>query len=183
MRTRTIGIAGMLAGLVAVASLTAAPSAQAVDTDATFQITSSGSLGITLPASTVDLGSVTAGSVSFTPSLGTVTVTDSRAAIVAAWTATATGTHFDLQDVGADPANVANHRVANTAITYTAVPSVGSGIGVATPTVGTLASGLATVVFAGSGSNTVSWNPTLGFTLLATQSAGTYAGTITHSVS
>ncbi len=164
------------------AALLVAPSASAVDTDATFTITAAGSLSITPPASTVDLGSVSSGTTSFTPSLGTVTVTDGRAAPVATWTATATGTHFDLQGAGADPANVTTHRVANTAITYTAVPSVTSGVGVATPTAGTLAVG-ATVAFAGNGSNSVTWNPTLTMTLLPGQAAGTYAGTITHSVS
>lgn len=178
MRARTIiGALGLAAGATTVF---AAP-AQAVDTDATFAITSSGSLSISAPASTVDLGSVASGSLSYAPSLGTVTVTDTRAEVVAAWTATATGTHFDLDDVAADPANNVNHRVANTAVTYTAVPSVDVGVGTATPTAGTLAAG-STVVFAGTGSNTVSWDPTLTFTLLATQSAGSYDGTITHSV-
>lgn len=179
MKIRSLTAA--VAAAACAATLATGP-AQAEDTIATFAVTSSGTLGISVPASTVDLGSVSSGTTSFTPSLGTVTVTDTRAAVSAAWTATATGTHFDLQGAGADPVNVANHRVANTAITYTAVPSVDVGTGTATPTAGTLAAG-STVVFAGTGSNTVSWNPALGFTLLATQSAGTYQGTVTHSVS
>lgn len=178
MRARTI--IGALALTTGASAAFAAP-AQAVNTDATFAITSSGSLSISAPASTVNLGSIASGTTTFAPSLGTVTVTDTRAEVVAAWTATATGTHFDNDDVSADPANEVNHRIANTAITYSAVPSVDTGTGVATPTAGTLAAG-ATVVFAGAGSNTVSWNPTLTFTVLATQSAGSYDGTITHSV-
>ena len=81
-----------------------------------------------------------------------------------------------------DPANDANRRVANTAVTYTAVPSVSVGTGVATPSVGTLALG-ATVAYVGTGSNTVTWNPTLTMVLSPTQVAGTYKGTVTHSVS
>ncbi len=41
----------------------------------------------------------------------------------------------------------------------------------------------AAVAFVGSGSNTVSWDPTIGFVLLVSQAAGLYQGTITHSVS
>lgn len=159
-----------------------APSADAADTDATFTVTSTGSLGITVPASTVNLGSVTAGSTTFAPSLGTVTVTDTRAALEAIWTATATGTHFDLQTAGADPTDP-NQRVPNTAVTYSAVPTVVSGGGTATPTASTLDGLLSKVAYVGVGSNEVTWNPKLTMVLLPTQVAGTYKGTITHSVS
>lgn len=173
------------AAALAIAAGIATP-ANADDTVATFAITSSGTLALSVPAGTapspLNLGSIAAGNVLFSPSLGTVTVTDTRANIIADWTLTATGTHFDNQGGAATPATDVNHRVANTAVTYTAVPTVSVGTGVATPTVGTLAAG-ATVVYVGSGSNTVTWNPTLAFTLLATQSAGTYKGTVTHSVS
>lgn len=177
----------MIAAAASVLAIVAVPGpARAGDTVGTFTITSAGSLSISQPVGTalspLDLGSVAAGNVLFSPSLGAVTVTDTRANVIATWTATATGTHFDNQDPAATPATDVNHRVANTAITYTAVPSVTVGVGVATPTAGTLAAG-ATVAFAGSGSNTVTWNPTLAFTLLVSQAAGTYEGTITHSVS
>lgn len=169
-----------------LALVTVAAPAAAEDTVATFAITSSGSLGVSVPTGTTgspkDLGSTSAGSLTFAPQLGAVTVTDTRAALVANWTATASGTHFDLQTTGADPTNDANQRVANTAITYTAVPSVSVGTGVATPSVGTLAVG-ATVAYVGTGSNTVTWNPTLTMVLSPTQVAGTYKGTVTHSVS
>ena len=177
---RRTSITLLVAALLAVGGLVGR--AEAADTPATFSITSAGTLSISAPVASVNLGSVAAGTTTFSPSLGTVTVTDSRASVIAAWTATATGTHFDNQSVGATPATDVNHRVSNLGITYTAVPSVSSGVGVATPTAGTLAVG-GLVVFAGSGSNVVTWNPTLTFTLLPTQSAGTYAGTITHSVS
>lgn len=170
---------------IALFITTAAQPASAEDTVAEFAVTASGSLTISVPAgdatTPADLGSIASGNLSYSPSLGTVTVTDDRAALVADWTMTATGTHFDLQTVGADPAGDVNQRVANTAITYTATPSVDVGTGVATPTAGTLAAG-ATVAYVGTGSNEVSWNPTIAFVLLATQVAGTYEGTITHSV-
>jgi len=36
--------------------------------------------------------------------------------------------------------------------------------------------------WSGVGSNTVTWNPTLTLSLLPSQVAGTYSGTISHSV-
>lgn len=186
MKHRRI-ITTLAALTVAVGLTTSAHGQTSETTTATFTITSSsGSLGINAPdgtsASPLSLGSVTAGATTFTPTLGTVTVTDTRAAIVADWTATATGTHFDLQGTTATPSTDANQRVANTAILYTATPTVSSGTGTLTPPSGTLGVGALTV-YAGSGSNTVTWNPTLTMTLLSTQVAGTYKGTITHSVS
>lgn len=182
---RKLTAAAAAAASLALAATAAAP-AQADDTVATFVLTSPGTLGISVPAGTegspADLGSTAAGSLSFAPSLGAVTVTDDRAALVANWTATATGTDFDLQTAGATPATDVNQRVAKAAITYAAVPSVTTGTGVATPTAGTLATG-ATVAYVGSGSNEVTWNPTLTMVLLPTQVAGTYKGTVTHSVS
>lgn len=173
--------AAALSAAVLTLAMTAT-TAHAGNTEATFEVTSTGSLAISVPASTVNLGSVTAGSLTFAPQLGTVTVTDTRAALIADWTATATGTPFDLQTTGATPSTDVNQRVDNTAITYTAVPTVTSGTGTLTPPSGTLALG-ATTVYAGSGSNTVTWNPTLTMTLLSSQVAGVYRGTITHSVS
>lgn len=173
--------------VASMAALVALP-ASAEDTVATFEVTAAGGLAIDAPNGDVgtplDLGSVASGNLSFAPSLGTVTVTDERAALVANWVATATGTDFDLQGAGADPTNDPNQRVAATAITYTAVPNVDLGTGIATPTAGTLLAPVgSTVAYVGSGSNTVSWDPTLTMTLLPTQVAGVYQGTVTHSVS
>ncbi len=174
-------------GLVAasIATLVALPAA-AADTVATFEVVAAGGINVDVPVgdsiTPVDLGQVTSGTVSFAPQLGTVTVTDERAALVANWTATATGTDFDLTTTGADPAGDPNQRVAATAISYSALPTVDLGTGIATPSVGTLGVG-GLVAYVGSGSNTVSWNPTLTMTLLPTQVAGVYEGTVTHSIS
>lgn len=170
--------------VIAAAALTmglTTTTAHSETTDATFTLTAAGALGISVPASTVNLGSTTSGSVTFAPRLGDVTVTDDRNLLVAEWTATATGSHFDLQGTSATPSTDPDQRVLSSAVTYTAVPTV-TGSGTATATAGTLGLG-STVVFAGVGSNQVTWNPTLTMTLLSTQLAGTYKGTITHSVS
>lgn len=174
---------------LAVAALavgTTATTAHAEDTVATFTLTAPGALGITVPVgdvtTPVDLGTASTDAGTFTPTLGAVTVVDDRAALVANWSANATGTHFDLQDPSATPATDVNQRVNNTAITYTATPTVTVGTGTATPPTGTLGVGAPTV-YVGSGSNEVTWDPTLTMTILPTQVAGTYQGTITHSVS
>lgn len=65
---------------------------------------------------------------------------------------------------------------------HAAVPTVSLGLGVPTPSPASLALGVS-VAYVGSGCNVVSWDPTLTFTLLPTQVAGTYQGTVTHSVS
>lgn len=177
------------AAALASVSLLAIPTlASAEDTVATFEVTAAGGLSITVPTgdatTPLNLGSVAAGSTTFAPQLGAVTVTDTRAALVATWTAAATGTNFDLTTTGADPINDPNQRVAAAAIAYSATPVVelGESTGLTTPSFGTLATG-STIGFAGSGSNTVSWTPTLTMTLLPTQVAGVYQGTVTHSVS
>lgn len=178
------------AAALAVAALAVgatATTAHAEDTVATFSLTAAGTLGISVPVGTIttplSLGTASTDAVTFAPQLGSVTVVDDRAALIADWTATATGTHFDLQGASATPATDVNQRVLNTAIAYTATPTVTVGTGTVTPPTGTLGGLGASTVYAGSGSNEVTWNPTLTMTILSTQVAGTYQGTVSHSVS
>jgi hypothetical protein len=94
-------------------------------------------------------------------------------------------TDFVRDGAAATPA--ANEKVAKANIAYSAgAPSVQNG-GVFTG--GTVASmdleeSLRVAgAFAGvGGNNAVTWDPTITFTLLNSQVAGTYRGTITHSV-
>ncbi|MBC7679265.1 MAG: hypothetical protein H7233_09775 [Pseudorhodobacter sp.] len=111
-------------------------------------------------------------------SLGTVAVSDQRANVVAAWTTTVTSTAFTTGT------STTNETVANTGITYNSGSLTTSGLGTFAPSVlATVGTGVtAAALAAGSGVNTASWNPTVAFTLAAAQVAGTYSGTITHSV-
>lgn len=181
-RTRTTKtITGVAASGVALAALVgAAGPAQAADTIATFQITA-GTLGITVPASTVALatGTVNTGAATASGDLGTVSVADNRGALVNSWTTTVSSTTFVTGTA------TANETVAKTNIAYA------SGVADSTTGLGTFVPGtLATMAVAGTaaawtgsaGNNTAAWNPTLTFTLLPSQVAGTYTGTITHSV-
>jgi hypothetical protein len=152
------------------------------DTIATFTI-SAGSLAITVPASTVALntGTVATGAASASGQLGSVTVADSRGALVNSWTTTVSSTTFVLP--GASP--TADETVAKANIAYSSGASTAhTGLGAFVPG---SPSGLASPGTAGSytgaaGNSSTTWNPTLTFTLLSSQVAGTYTGTVTHSV-
>ena len=169
---RTLGAIAALG-----ASLTAgAMNAGAADTDTQFTI-QSGSLAISAPG-TADLGSATAGSAVLSGSLGATTVSDTRGSLVAAWTASVSSTDFTTGGA------TAPETVTKTNIAYTSgAPTASSGTGAFTP--GTVASLLApgvAGVWAGSGNNSVTWDPTITMTLQPGQIAGVYTGTITHSV-
>jgi hypothetical protein len=152
------------------------------DTIATFTITA-GALAITVPASTVAIntGTVATGAATASGQLGSVTVADARGALVNSWTTSVDSTTFVLP--GATPTS--NETVAVNKIAYSSGAfTAHSGLGVFVP--GTLANG-AVPGTAGSytgaaGNSSTTWNPTLTFTLLSSQVAGTYTGTVTHSV-
>lgn len=174
----------MLSSGLALAGITgsAGPAGAATtgDTTATFTITA-GALAVTVPSSTVALATVNTGAATAAGQLGGVTVADTRGALVNSWTATVSSTTFVLP--GATP--TANETVAVNQIAYSSgAATASSGLGAFVP--GVLANGALPGTagthtgFAGNSSST--WNPTLTLTLLSSQVAGTYTGTITHSV-
>lgn len=178
MNIRRIAVAAVA---VLLPSLALAPSAYAADTTATFTITAGG-LAITAPSGTVALTGATAatGASSVAGTLGNVSVADTRGALVAAWTVTITSSTF----VTGAGTPTADQTVALANISYASNAVTKTGTGTAVPNGGTAmnaAEALRVVTFAGVGNNTATWNPTLTFTLLSTQVAGTYTGTITHS--
>lgn len=159
-----------------------APGAQAApgDSTATFSITA-GALAISVPTGPVNLGSVAAGAAALANRpLGNVTVTDTRGALVATWVSTVSSTNF------ATGAASTNETVSNGLISYASGSPVtgSSGDGTFVPSTAlTLATpGTAAAWTLGVGNNTQIWNPQLSFTLLPTQVAGTYSGTVNHSV-
>jgi hypothetical protein len=74
--------------------------------------------------------------------------------------------------------------VTNANIAYTAgLPTASTGVGAFTPgALLNLSSSGTAGGWVGTGNNSVTWNPSIAFTLSPSQVAGTYAGTITHSV-
>ncbi|MEV0808398.1 hypothetical protein [Micromonospora sp. NPDC050200] len=176
--------AAALATGVAVASpAQAAPVTCAADapceTAATFDVTA-GVLEITVP-DTADLGTGTPGS-AITGSLGAVSVSDQRASTTPNWTASVISTDFTTGAGGT------GQVVPATSITYasgTVTPGAGQtgtcNASTATPLDNTTPITAASHT-GGSGNNTCSWNPTLVVTVATTNVAGTYSGTVTHSV-
>ncbi|WP_433530159.1 hypothetical protein ACQPYA_28865 [Micromonospora sp. CA-263727] len=183
MRTRTILVSAVAA--VAATALAASPAlADPTDTtDTTFEV-EAGTLDVTTPA-TADLGTGAPGD-TISGQLGVVTVSDTRAADDASWEATVTSTDFTTGGA------TASETVPATAIDYWSGPATATtGNGTFTP--GQATAGAAepldnttgVVAFThtgGTGNNTAAWNPTLDVNVPLANQAGTYTGTVTHSV-
>lgn len=187
MRINTIrGV--VLATTAALATVGTAGTAGAADTTTTFAITAGTGLAISAPTSKA-LGSANLDATSVAAALGTVRVDDTRAGLLSSWTATASSSDFiydaDESDLTTDDRNV----ISNSAVNYDpgALPT-GSSLVLTVPvpgTSGSLASPrTAFAVVSVTGSNWVEWNPTVTVALPASgKVAGTYTGTIIHSVS
>ncbi|GAB2844522.1 hypothetical protein GCM10027176_55290 [Actinoallomurus bryophytorum] len=134
-----------------------------------------GSLSISTPSAR-SLGSGTADT-TITNTLGEVTVDDTRGTGPSDWIATVTST--DFTEPGAP-------HIPPSAMTYRpGAPISGTGDGLFTPgTTGTLSSTPRTAYShtAGTGTNHLTWNPTLSIAIPFTAPGGTYTGTVTHSV-
>lgn len=176
MRT-TITRGLVLVTAATLATVGTAGTAQASDTTTTF-IVDGGAMSISAPAA-ADLGEVATGAASVQGSLGPVTVTDERGALVAEWGVTASSSNFTTG--GATAAETVPK--ANVLYTPGATTASSPATGVFTPTPGALGLPLPIYTGAAVGNNSATWNPTITITLPAQAVAGTYTGTITHSFS
>lgn len=189
-RTRT-AIAAALTGLAIGGALLTAP-AQA-GTTSTITLTSTGSLSIAEPTGTsaapVNLGSTASGVSAWTTgALGTVTVTDGRTGLLAnTWIASAAVSDFVLQSPPAG-ATAAQKTIPAAGMVYNmGSPTALSGSATApvfapVPAVMAAADSAAAVgSMTAVGTNGESWSPTL-TVALTNQVAGTYVGTVVHSV-
>ncbi|MFL5797673.1 MAG: hypothetical protein ACJ77A_07030 [Actinomycetota bacterium] len=177
MARRGIAVAAIVLGLFA-----GALPAHAAGTTTTFSLVA-GSLSISAPASK-SLGSGATGGGTVSAQLGTVTVTDGRGTLLGSWTSSVSSTDFTTGGATTD------ETIAKAAATYWSGPATAStGVGTFTP--GQATSGNAQdlsasrTAFSASvlvGNNSASWNPTVTITVPASAVAGTYSGTITHSV-
>lgn len=182
MKIRRSMFAAVAAVGFGVALAPSANAAQTGSTTATFSI-AAGGLAITVPTSTVALTGATAatGAPTVGGTLGNVSVADTRGALVAAWTTTVSTSTFTT----GTGTLTADQTVALPSISYASGAVTKTGTGTATPNAGTAMdaeAALRVVSFVGVGNNTATWNPTLTFSLLSSQVAGTYTGTVTHSV-
>jgi hypothetical protein len=148
----------------------------------TFSLTA-GLLTISDPANKA-LGSISTGTASLTNTLGAVSVTDNRGALNGTWTATVASTDFTT-GAAATEETIAKAQVdywsgAATSFTGTAVLVPGQLLVVNKQALS--ASRTAYSATAVIGNNTASWTPTVVVNVPAQAVAGTYSGTITHSV-
>lgn len=184
------GALGMGAAAAMVSTVLAAPSAAdtcapstTCATTATFTVTASNGLEISTPDGPIDIGSGVPGT-QISGQLGAVTVSDERAALTATWTATVSGTAFTTGGgTGAE-------TVPTTAISYWSGPAT------ATTGDGTFVPGQPDAADAevlnepytafsktsGAGDNSATWDPTIVIDVPDQTVAGTYIGTISHSV-
>lgn len=175
-------VAGAVLGAVVVA--VPATTAPTDDTTATFTVTT-GTLDITAPA-TATIGSGAPDAV-VDGALGVVTVTDGRASADASWTASVTSTDFTTGAGGTAPE-----------VTLASEVDYWSGGAIFTDGTGTFTPGqplyanraaLSTTTpltafthAGGTGNNTASWQAAPSVRVPLDSVAGTYTGTVTHSV-
>jgi hypothetical protein len=168
-----------LAGLALAVGI--ATPASAEDTTTTVTVTATDGLSITVPG-TANIGSGHPGT-TVSGNLGTVTVTDERATLNAAWNATVIATDFTTG--GATPAET----IPNINVSYwSGGATATTGPGTFTP--GQATAGDAQIInvprtafsHAGVSDNSAAWNPTIVITIPADKVAGPYQGTVTHTV-
>ncbi|MEU8247204.1 hypothetical protein [Nonomuraea sp. NPDC048916] len=172
---KMFAVAAAVAGLGLVAA-TALP-AVADDTTTTFTITG-GDLTINAPDSS-NLGSVVSGVSSVSGQMGAVTVTDERGVLNGSWSASVSSTDFTTGGA------TAPETIPDINVTYSpGLATSTTGTGTFTPGPGGIIN-VPRVAFTGTelvGDNTATWNPTLNITIPDGKVAGTYTGTVTHSV-
>lgn len=197
MRKRSVAVpSAAVASVAAVAALTVAstvppaaagtcPASTTCPTTVTFTVTAPDGLTITVPDGPVNIGSgVPGGQIS--GHLGPVTVSDQRAALTATWVATVAAAPAGFTTGGGSAAET----VPDSAVLYWSGPAT------ATTGTGTFVPGQANAAAAqsldvtrtafsktsGSGVNSATWDPTIVVNVPAQAVAGTYTGTVNHSV-
>ncbi len=138
-----------------------------------------GSLSITVPTSAGSLGSRsnTVGGGVISGPLGQVVVNDARSAAAGAgWVATVISTAFTPS---------AGPTIGAAAVGYVVGPITQVGTATYTANDPTVLTGTVAALTASgiTGDNSATWNPTIVITVPGGMAAGTYSGTITHSVS
>lgn len=169
--------------VAAVAALTLCPAAAASAQDHTAAVPEqSGTLSISIPAS-VNLGSGGLGATVSAP-LGNVRVTDSRGPQARNWSVSVAATDFTTGAGGE------GRTIPATAVQYwSGQTTASSGPGAFAPGQATAANAVALnqerVAFrrtGGPGNNSASWTPSVQVEIPMSLTAGTYTGTVTHTV-
>lgn len=144
-------------------------------------IPTTGTPSISLP-STAALGSAAPGG-TVSAAVGSVTVSDGRGLATSTWTATVSATSFTTGGGTAaetiTTSNVSYWSGPATSTNGTVTASPGQSDASARQTLGSSRSAFAST---GNGNSSTSWSPTVVITIPAAAVAGTYTGTVTHSV-
>lgn len=151
------------------------------NTSTTFTV-QAGTLDVTVPG-TADLGTGDPAT-SLSSGLGSVTVTDDRAALDASWEVTVVSTDFTTGTA------TAPETVPASSVSYRSGPATATtGQGPFTPGQSAFDAPApidvpltAFTKSGGTGSNSATWSPTVVVEVPAANVAGAYSGTITHSV-
>ena len=175
MKIRALLLASA-AGVLTLA-IAAPASAAAGDTNATVTVTG-GSLSVSVPSGTSNLGSRanTENGGTISGSLGQVQVLDARtAAAGATWTASVISTSF---------APASGTAIGATAVSYSAGAITETGTNTVVSNNPTSLAGVSAAVSATAitGDNSATWNPTINVAVPGGIAATTYTATITHSV-
>ncbi|WP_312887964.1 hypothetical protein [Nonomuraea rhodomycinica] len=178
------------AAVVTVATVAAQPAradtcaaSTTCSTTVLFTVSAGAGLQITVPDGPVSVGTGSPGG-SISGQIGTVTVSDARTALTATWVAQVSATDFTTG--GGTPAET----IANSRISYWSGPATATtGTGTFVPGQANAASAVVLdqvrVAFSkttGSGNNSAAWAPTIVVDVPAQAVAGTYTGTVRHSV-
>src|SRR5437588_6543967 len=94
MRTLRAGLTALAAASLLLVALPGVASAATTGTTTTTFTLTGGSMSITVPGTTVNLGSMLVAAGSITAQLGTVSVTDGRGLLNGSWTSTVSSSHF-----------------------------------------------------------------------------------------
>jgi hypothetical protein len=137
-----------------------------------------GFLSITVPADAGSLGSRanTVGGGTISGSLGQVVVTDARSAAAGStWIASVISTAFTPTSGPTIPASAVGYTVGAITKVGTATYTAGDPVSLEGVSAAVTATGI-------TGDNSATWNPTINVAVPGGTIAGTYSGTITHSV-
>ncbi|WP_310741512.1 hypothetical protein [Microbispora sp. H10670] len=173
-----------VASTASPAAAATCPASTTCPTTVTFTVTAPDGLTITVPDGPVNIGSgVPGGQISGL--LGPVTVSDQRAALNATWVATVSAAVGGFTTGGGTTAET----VPNSAVLYWSGMAVTTGTGTFVPGQANAAAAQSLDVprtayskTSGSGDNSATWNPTIVVNVPVQAVAGTYTGTVNHSV-
>ncbi len=185
-------LAATVAGIALAVGAVPASLAWAADTTVTFTVTATDNFQITVPttvaistSSGTDPGTVNPGD-DVSGQIGPVTIEDQRSQAGASWVASVIGSDFVTPPPPA--AQVSAIPVAD--VDYWSGPATAStNVNASTPGQPTAADAVtidvsqtAFSMTAADGNNSITWNPTLIVHVPSTAVAGSYSGTVTHTV-